>query len=332
MIWKIDYKEEITAEYVSYLYNLLRTHIMGTYSDAKLILMQTKAKQFTNDYSLKKTLGEYLSFLITTDSDIKTMKRDLDKCLMGEEKIKELQEFTEIGYFLNKNKNLLFIGKEFELEFMEITLSRKIKNNLLIIGQPGTGKTTLVSQYNKQTDKRIFVVEMGKIISNTKYRGEFENKLIKLIEYSREERIILFIDEIHIIFSSGKVDGGLSAADILKPYLTDSELIIIGTTTIEEFKIMMSDKAIERRFNLLTLGNMENSVLRNLYQELLSSFGITTLTLENFEDIQKALDKVSNRNYPDKLIDFIDLYEAIEKFNGRTTINEVIQRGFYEFK
>ncbi len=273
-------------------------------------------------------MEEFLEYLTITDSDLKIIKRDLENFSI--KNIKDLQEFQEIGYFLNKNEELLFIGKESELEFINITLSRKIKNNLIIVGQPGTGKTTLVSQYNRQTNKNIFVVEMGKVISNTKYRGEFETKFIKLIEYSRKMNVILFIDEIHILFSSGKVDGGLSGADILKPYLTDPELIIIGTTTTEEFQVIMNDKAIERRFNILPITNMDSLVLEKIYQKLLSKFKITTITLEDFNTIQSALNEVSNRNYPDKLIDFIDLYEAMEKLSGKITINDVIKRGFYD--
>ena len=143
-------------------------------------------------------MEEFLEYLTITDSDLKIIKRDLENFSI--KNIKHLQEFQEIGYFLNKNEELLFIGKESELEFINITLSRKIKNNLIIVGQPGTGKTTLVSQYNRQTNKNIFVVEMGKVISNTKYRGGFETKFIKLIEYSRKMNVILFIDEIHILF------------------------------------------------------------------------------------------------------------------------------------
>ena len=92
----------------------------------------------------------------------------------------------------------------------------------------------------------------------------------------------------------------------------------------------MNDKAIERRFNILPITNMDSLVLEKIYQKLLSKFKITTITLEDFNTIQSALNEVSNRNYPDKLIDFIDLYEAMEKLSGKITINDVIKRGFYD--
>ncbi|MGE7988740.1 AAA family ATPase [Lysinibacillus fusiformis] len=281
------------------------------------------------------TVGDFLKYLYQTDSDFKFIYTQYNKLktskVANNNRRKIMNEMDSVGYFLEE-KDVYFSGRTEELWYMSLTLNRKIKNNLLLIGEPGVGKTSLVKEYSRISNEKIFVVEMDKVLSNTKYRGEFEQKLAKIIDYSKQNSVTLFIDEIHILLGVGKSEGSLSGADILKPYVTNSNIKVIGATTIDEYEILKTDRALERRFNILKLSEISKEVVFHIYMKLLEYLEIKTLNEENFNSIYNDLQKNKYRKFPDKLIDFMDLYSSHEKMGGTYNLDNVIKMALhYEY-
>src|SRR5699024_7477080 len=153
------------------------------------------------------------------------------------------------------------IGRDSEIRNVIRILSRKTKNNPVLIGEPGVGKTAAVEGLAQRIvqgdvpeglkDKKIFALDMGALVAGAKYRGEFEERLKAVLEEVKksESQIILFIDELHLIVGAGKTDGAMDAGNMLKPMLARGELHCIGATTLDEYrKYIEKDAALERRF------------------------------------------------------------------------------------
>ena len=158
------------------------------------------------------------------------------------------------------------IGRESEIERVIQVLSRRTKNNPVLIGEPGVGKTAIVEGLAQRIasrevpellkGKRVLTLDMGALIAGTKYRGEFEERLKKVMEEIREPGdVILFVDELHTLVGAGAAEGAIDAANILKPALARGELQIIGATTLDEYrKHVENDAALERRFQPIMVG------------------------------------------------------------------------------
>ena len=173
----------------------------------------------------------------------------------------------EIGQNLNKSVNLdeKVVAREKELDLIIETLLRKNKNNPLLVGKAGTGKTAIIEELARRIEKKqvtdelinkkIIMLEMSSLVAGTKYRGEFEERLNKIIEeVVNEKDIILFIDEIHTLVNAGGAEGAIDASNILKPYLARGQIKCIGATTTEEYeKYIAKDKALERRFQKILI-------------------------------------------------------------------------------
>ena len=153
------------------------------------------------------------------------------------------------------------IGRDEEIRRVLQILSRRTKNNPILIGEPGTGKTAIVEGLAQRIvrgdvpdnlrDKRVYSLDMGALVAGAMYKGQFEDRLKSVVREVTEAQggIILFIDEIHTLVGAGKSDGAMDAANILKPALARGELRSIGATTLEEYqKYFEKDKALERRF------------------------------------------------------------------------------------
>ena len=227
-------------------------------------------------------------------------------------------KITKLPTSLNKMGHMLecdninlnyFIGRNEELQKIYVVLNKKIKNNALIIGHPGTGKTSLLEAYAKKYGvKNIFVVECAKLISNTEFRGVFEQKIVELMKFAKTMNLILFFDELHVLMELGKSQGGISITDILKPYLLDNEMCFIGATTIKESDLLMSDEAFKRRLTTIYLPELADEqllLIKEKFDQVIACNSV--LNKEDTRDIiQELRSQLTTQYFPDKFIDFLD--------------------------
>lgn len=247
----------------------------------------------------------------------------------------------EFYYFLtdlaHQQKLDLVVGREKEISQCINILLRRLKNNPLLIGKPGVGKTAIVEGLanristgmvpERLKNKKIAVLEIGKLVAGTKYRGEFEEKLYKFLKDVQEDgNTIVFIDEIHTIMGTGAAEGGIDAGNLLKPSLARGDIQFIGATTFEEYRLLQTDKALERRFQLIKVN--EPSI-----QEMIEMAKTIRITYEKFHNkiyddevlnyaIYQADKFIPHRYFPDKFIDIIDEAGVISTSN-KVTISDI---------
>ena len=214
------------------------------------------------------------------------------------------------------------IGRESEIERLAQILSRRKKNNPVLIGDPGVGKSAIVEglalsiMHRKVSrvlfDKRVVSLDMASLVAGTKYRGQFEERIKAVIdELSNNPDVILFIDEIHTIVGAGSAAGSMDAANLLKPALARGEIQCIGATTLDEYrKSIEKDGALERRFQKVivepTTAEETLTILNNIKGKYEEHHGVI-YTPEAIENCVKLTDRyVSDRNFPDKAIDALD--------------------------
>ena len=215
------------------------------------------------------------------------------------------------------------IGRDSEIRNVIRILSRKTKNNPVLIGEPGVGKTAAVEGLAQRIvrgdvplglkDKRIFALDMGALVAGAKYRGEFEERLKSVLNEVKESEgnIILFIDELHTIVGAGKTDGAMDAGNMLKPMLARGELHCIGATTLDEYrKYIEKDPALERRFQPVMVNEptVEDtiSILRGLKERYEVFHGVKINDSALVSAVTLSDRYISDRFLPDKAIDLVD--------------------------
>lgn len=249
------------------------------------------------------------------------------------ETLKQREENAKNNQFLsNFTKNMVevarqggcdpIIGREKELERTIKILSRRRKNNPILLGEPGVGKTALVELLSQRIaskdvpdflqDKEILHLDMASVVAGTKYRGEFEERLKKLLQIVMERRnVILFIDEIHTIVGAGGSEGAIDAANILKPPLSRGDLQCIGATTVKEYrKRIEKDSALERRFQNVYIEEPNEEATKEILYGIMDYYGThhhVVYTKEAIETAVKASQRyLTERFQPDKAIDLLD--------------------------
>jgi ATP-dependent Clp protease ATP-binding subunit ClpB len=265
--------------------------------------------------------------LLTALKDIRGNQSITDK--NPEEKYQSLERYgNDLNEMAKKGKLDPVIGRENEIRRVLQILARRTKNNPILIGNPGVGKTAIAEGIAQRIvsgdvpeslkDKRIIALEVSSLVAGTGYRGQFEERLKAIIKEAADSNgdVILFIDEIHTLVGAGSSGGSLDAANILKPALARGEFRTIGATTIEEYrKYFESDAALERRFQKIDIPEPTYddtlAILRGLKEkyELHHGIRITDAALKSAVELSDRY--ITDRFLPDKAIDLID--EAASK-------------------
>lgn len=287
---------------------------------------------------LEEGEGIGIRILLNMDINLEGIYNDLSRKISPDKKNKN-SVLLEIGKLLNSKNDEHIFKREKELDSIIEILLRKNKNNPLLLGEAGVGKTAIVEELARRIEEglvpeslenyKIVELDTGSLISGTRYRGEFEDRLNKIIRESIEDgKIILFIDEIHTLVNCGGAEGAIDAANILKPYLARGSLKVIGATTRREYKMSIyKDKALERRFQIVNIEEPSikdtEYILKNIRPNYEKHHNVT-ITDDNIKDIIKYSEKyIHNRYNPDKAIDILDSVCAHVQLSRRNKLTDL---------
>lgn len=295
------------------------------------------------------TYDEVLQVVKAFDEQNKALPSGKGSAARQEEKPADILEIlSEFGRNLNEAARIgkidPVIGREDEVERVIQIMCRRTKNNPVIIGEAGVGKTAIAEGLAQKIikgdvpeflqNKIIFSLEIGMLVAGAKYRGEFEERLKEILELIRkDQRIILFIDELHTIIGAGSAEGSIDAANLVKPALARGELQVIGATTISEYrKHIEKDAALERRFQpvMVNIPDAEKTMqmllgLRKRYEKF-HGLRIENTALQAAVELSDRY--ITDRNLPDKAIDLID--EACAKLRIKIYKNSLPARKLQE--
>lgn len=275
--------------------------------------------------------GIGVRILISLDIEIDSIYKELKK---GFNPI--MNEIKKYGYDLSSNDTLL-IGRDKELDQIVEILLRKNKNNPLLVGDAGVGKTAIVEslatkisngEYPKFKGYKIINLDMSLLLAGSKYRGDFEERLnIVINEVLNYNKIILFIDEIHTIMNAGGSEGAIDAANILKPYMSRGDLKIIGATTKYEYdKYISKDKALVRRFDIVSINEPNIDMVKDILYKVKDKYkkyhnvNITKSNLDMIIDYSNKF--LVDKKNPDKTIDLLDSVCSLVNNSGKNTITK----------
>ena len=270
--------------------------------------------------------GEGVAYrlLLSLNIDVEKLYNDIVNDNRNKKSKKLLIE--ELGINLNNealnNKIDPVVGREEEINRVIEILCRRTKNNPILVGEPGVGKTAIVENLAYRIvnfdvpkilqNKKIISIDMATLISGTKYRGEFEEKLKKVInEVINNDDIILFIDEIHTLVGAGSAEGAIDASNILKPWLARGKIRVIGSTTLSEYKKSIEkDKALDRRFQKVVVEEPNKKNLKNILmnlKEIYESYHGVIINENIIDEIINLSSKyIYDRYEPDRSIDILD--------------------------
>jgi ATP-dependent Clp protease ATP-binding subunit ClpC len=267
---------------------------------------------------LKEAGGDLIAakeILLESNKEEKIAKKKKEHPLLSEF-ARNLSEMAERGIFDN------LIGRETEIERIVQILSRRRKNNPILLGEAGVGKTAIVEGLAQKiyegavppslADKRIYALDLSLVVAGTKYRGQFEERLKSIIaEASKDPSVVLFIDEIHSLIGTGAAEGSLDAANILKPALSRGEIQCIGATTHKEYvKYIDKDRSLVRRFQPVTVNPPDESESLRIIEGIRSRYELFHRVRYPRKSLESAVylsnRYITDRFLPDKAIDLLD--------------------------
>src|SRR4051812_28368319 len=292
------------------------------YTSTEHLLLALAHKDFGAPSRALKDAGISHDSLLKALSEVRGSQRVTDENPEG--KYQALEKYTrDLTEVARKGKLDPVIGRDEEIRRAIQVLSRRTKNNPVLIGEPGVGKTAIVEGIAQRIatgdvpeglkDKRVLALDLGAMVAGTKYRGEFEDRLKALLKeiQAANGQVILFIDELHTLVGAGAAEGAQDAANMLKPALARGELRAVGTTTLDEYrKHIEKDKALERRFQPVFVGEPTLldtvAILRGLKEKYEVHHGIRIRDAALVAAARLSDRYIQDRFLPDKAIDLID--------------------------
>ena len=286
----------------------------------------------------------YIDVLTATGIDMNTAKREY-MVLKGKNKKRSstpmLDQYSkDLSNLAKEGKLDPVVGREKEIERLIQIISRRTKNNPCLVGEPGVGKTAIVEGLAQRIiegsvpdtiqDKRVLVLDLSGMVAGSKYRGEFEERIKKVIkEVTTEGNVMVFIDEIHTLIGAGGAEGAIDAANILKPALARGEMQIIGATTLSEYrKYIEKDAALERRFQPVVVEEATEAEAINILSGIASKYeehhGVTITESAIVSAVKLTTRYINDRFLPDKAIDVMDEAAARVKLNSNVKSEERI--------
>ena len=310
-----------------YLYTPLLRNII----EVAELISNDKKKKLVDSHDLLLALfeegeGIAIRILLGMGIDVDTLYDEFDEKFIPNQKNNKKLMIDSFGIDLNKKAKKgeidPVVGREKEIKRVLEILSRRTKNNPLLIGEAGVGKTAIVEElariltinntYGPLSKKRIVSVSMASLVAGTKYRGEFEERINKIItELEEENDVILFVDEIHTLVGAGGAEGAIDASNILKPALARGKIKIIGATTTEEYKeYIEKDKALSRRFQTVTIKEPDTKTVLQILTKLrpiYEKYHKVKISDEILQEIVTLSNRyIYDRMMPDKAIDVLD--------------------------
>src|SRR6185437_1971215 len=292
------------------------------YVSTEHMLVARASVRGTESYEILKSVGADRDALLEALQAVRGSHRVTDQS--PENQYQALQRFTrDLTDAARKGKLDPVIGRDEEIRRVVQVLSRRTKNNPVLIGEPGVGKTAIVEGLAQRIvngdvpdgikDKRLLALDLGAMIAGAKYRGEFEERLKGVLEEVKQAagEIILFIDEMHTLVGAGKAEGAMDAGNLLKPALARGELHCIGATTLDEYrKYIEKDAALERRFQPVFVGEPTApdtiSILRGLKEKYELHHGVRITDAAIVAAATLGNRYITDRFLPDKAIDLMD--------------------------